>query len=124
MKKSTTSKKRAKVKSSSGKLYLRLAQPGKKLSELVSVYEDLERTLKRLKTNALLQRENSLMQINIQKLITQLSKSKRKIERKISHTLLIERSQIRHQLDKWAPGLGRRISRPSRRTSIENRQPN
>ena len=106
MKKRVALKKGAKSASKAGKLYLRLAQPGKRLGELISVYEDLEKTLKNLRSTALSHGQNSAMQINLHKLISQLSKSKRKIERKISHTLLHERDQIRHQLEKWAPRLG------------------
>jgi len=106
MKKRAATKKRPKLGVRTGKLYLRLAQPGKRLGELISVYEDLEKTLKNLKSSSLLHGHNSVMQINLHKLISQLSRSKRKIERKISHTLLHERDQIRHQWEKWAPQLG------------------
>lgn len=81
----------------------RIVRPAKRLSELVSVYEDLEKTLKGLKARTLIHGGNSLREINIQKLITQLSKSKRKIERKISTTLVNEKAQMKNQLSKWAP---------------------
>lgn len=124
MKKRNATKLKATRKVSSGRLNIKLAQPGKRLSELVSVYEDLERTLRRLKTNALQNSGNSLMQINVRKLIEQLSKSKRKIERKISSTLLNERTQIIHQLDKWTPRLGGKMSkkRTQSRTHSETMQ--
>ncbi len=119
MKKRVTTKKQIKPKNNPARLHLKMIQPGKRLGELVSVYEDLERTLKRIKTTSLLHGGNSLMQINIQKLISQLSKSKRKIERKISHTLLNERTQIRYQFDKWAPKLGRKISKRNASSVME-----
>jgi hypothetical protein len=124
MKKRNATKSKAYRKVSSGRLNIKLAQPGKRLSELVSVYEDLERTLRRLKTSALQTSGNSLMQINVRKLIVQLSKSKRKIERKISSTLLSERAQIVHKLDQWTPRLGSKISkkRTQSRTHSESVQ--
>ena len=97
-------------KTRSERLKVRIVRPAKKLSELVSVYEDLEKTLKGLRARALLQGGNSLREINIQKLITQLSKSKRRIERKISTTLVNEKAQMKHQLSKWAPRFKVKIS--------------
>ena len=94
-----------------GRLKMRLGYPAKKLSDLVNVYEDLEKTLRGLKANALLHSGNSLREINIQKLITQLSKSKRRIERKISTTLVSEKAQMRSQFNKWAPKLKAKIGK-------------
>lgn len=119
MKKRGASKNGSKIRFESGRIYLRIPEPGKKLIELVSVYEDLERTLKKLKTKPLLHGDNSLMQINIQKLITQLSKSKRNIEKKISHTVLTERIQIQHQINKWAPKISSRLSRTGKKTRVK-----
>jgi len=124
MKKRVATKKGVKPASKAGKIYLRLAQPGKRLGELISVYEDLEKTLKNLRSTALSHGQNSAMQINLHKLVSQLSKSKRKIERKISHTLLHERDQIRHQLEKWAPRLSNgRGSKPQSRLDRKSQRP-
>lgn len=122
MKKRTATKKRSKARSRQGQASLKIAQPGKRLSDLVSVYEDLEKTLRSLKSKSLLQGQNSLMQININKLIVQLSRSKRNIERKISHVLLTERIQIRSQWDKWAPKLGRRIPKRGSKITSDSSQ--
>jgi len=119
MRKRNASKNKAKLRLESGRVYLRIPEPGKKLIELVSVYEDLERTLKKLKTKPLLHGDNSLMQINIHKLITQLSKSKRNIEKKISHTVLTERVQIQQQITKWAPKISSRLSRNGKRNRLK-----
>ena len=63
--------------------------------ELVRAYEDLEKTLKGLKKtygNAHML-ESSIHSINVKKLIDQLSRSKKKLERKIGNTLLLEKQQ-------------------------------
>ncbi|MFM8314796.1 MAG: hypothetical protein ACKOA8_10960 [Deltaproteobacteria bacterium] len=96
---------------------VKLWKPAKRLSDLVSVYEDLEKTLKRLKTSSLMYSSNSLMQINIQKLMAQLSKSKRRIERKISATLVSERNHLKHRLEGWSPKLRNKSSKWSKSKS-------
>lgn len=64
-----------------------------KLSELIRVYQDLERTLRALTSNA----ERSLVaeSINMRKLVERLSKSKRVLERKITEALAAEKEHIR-----------------------------
>ncbi len=57
-----------------------------KLHELIRVYQDLERTLRALKQNA--ERSVAAESINMRKLIERLSKSKRRLERKIGSSLL------------------------------------
>ncbi len=57
-----------------------------KLHELIRVYQDLERTLRALKENA--ERSVAAESINMRKLIERLSKSKRRLERKIGSTLI------------------------------------
>lgn len=104
-------RKSLKLRVKSHKLSLNVGKPGKALSELLGVYDDLEQTLKRLRTRSFLQVENSLMQINVKELINQLSKSKRTIERKITSALINDRASIADQLDKWAPSLGSKISK-------------
>ena len=122
MKKRETRQQKLKLKVKSHKLSIHIAKPEKKLSDLVGVYQDLEQTLKKLKTRSLLQVEHPLMQINIKELINQLSKSKRRIERKITSALLNERTQIVHQLDKWAPRLGEKISKRRRTSAVSDRE--
>jgi hypothetical protein len=84
---------------------LKISESSKSLRELVGVYQDLEKTLKRLKSDSLAQPGKNVVPINVQKLIIQLAKSKRKIERKISSTLIHQRSHLVLQLDRWAPGI-------------------
>lgn len=71
-----------------------------KRQELVKVYEDLERTLKSLRKTYeeahLL--GNSLSHINVRALITQLSRSKKRLERKIGNTILLEKQQIERKI--------------------------
>lgn len=106
-----------KLRVKSHKLSLNVGKPGKALSELLGVYDDLEQTLKRLRARSLLQVENSLMQINVKELINQLSKSKRTIERKITEALINDRSPLAHRIDKWAPRLGSKISQKTKASS-------
>lgn len=75
-----------------------LKRPG--ISELVKAYEDLEKTLRVLKANC--ERnfvgESSLRHINVRKLITQLSRSKKKLERKIGNTILLEKQSLKKRV--------------------------
>jgi hypothetical protein len=114
MKRCIKKSKNRRVKSFSSGLKLKVAQPAKKLNELVGVYEDLEKTLKGLRASAILHGSNSLKQINLHKLIAQLSKSKRKIERKISSTLVHEKAQLSYRLGNWAPKLNKRLLKANR----------
>ena len=69
-----------------------------KLSELIRVYQDLERTLKALKANA--ERSVVAESINMRKLIDRLSKSKRVLERKIGEALAAEKAHIRKRFNR------------------------
>lgn len=83
-----------------------------KIDDLIRVYHDLEKTLKHLKENAErnLAIESSLRQINVRKLILQLSRSKRRIERKIGNTLLLEKQHLKRRLKALATNLGQKPS--------------
>lgn len=74
----------------------------KKLEELVRVYEDLENTLKILRRKGLTER-SPLHQINVRKLVAQLSRSKRRLERKISNTILLEKQVLKRRLRSFIP---------------------
>ena len=67
------------------------------LSELVRVYEDLEKTLRDLKSTYG-KHDGAFPQINVRKLISQLSRSKKKLERKIGNTILLEKQQIKRRI--------------------------
>jgi len=69
-----------------------------KLNELIRVYQDLERTLRALKANA--ERSVAAESINIGKLIERLSRSKRKLEKKIGEALNAEKAQIRKRFNR------------------------
>ncbi|MBM4304185.1 MAG: hypothetical protein FJ112_07645 [Deltaproteobacteria bacterium] len=120
MKRSVKKSKNRQFKSFSNGIKIKVAQPAKKLNELVTVYEDLENTIKRLRTSAILCGSKSLKQINVHKLIAQLSKSKRKIERKISSTLVHEKAQLSYRLGNWAPKLSKNLSKEKRSKRIES----
>ena len=75
----------------------------KKLEELVRVYEDLENTLRVLRRKKL-GSGSPLGQINVRKLIVQLSRSKRTLERKISNTILLEKQLFKRRLQSLIPG--------------------
>jgi hypothetical protein len=81
-----------------------------KINELVRVYHDLEKTLKQLRQTAEknLALESSLRHINVRKLITQLSRSKRRIERKIGNTLLLEKQHLKRRLQELTSNLSHR----------------
>jgi hypothetical protein len=70
------------------------------LAELVRVYEDLEKTLSELKRTCerAMGAETSLSYINVKKLIGQLMRTKRKLERKIGNTILLERQQLKRRI--------------------------
>jgi ribosomal protein S21 len=71
------------------------------ISELVKAYEDLEKTLRVLKKNCeknLVDADSTLRQINVRKLIDQLSRSKKKLERKIGNTILLEKQSLKKRI--------------------------
>lgn len=77
----------------------RLARSGKEsMSELIRVYQDLERTLKNLRQLAPNGPQAAVRQVNLPRLIDQLSQSKRRIERKIRNTLLLEKEGLKRNL--------------------------
>ena len=75
------------------------------LSELVRVYEDLEKTLRELKSTYA-KHEGVFTQINMRKLIDQLSRSKKKLERKIGNTILLEKQQLKRRIRQLTSNLG------------------
>ena len=85
-----------------GKNAFLMGGASKKLDELVRVYEDLENTLKILRKKHLYDR-STLAQINVKKLIVQLSRSKRSLERKISNTILMEKQLLKRRWQSWMP---------------------
>ena len=82
----------------------------RRLHELLRVYQDLEKTLKHLKQSAERTTETSLAPINVRKLIVQLSRSKRRLERKIGNTILLEKQHLKKRIRTIASNLGSRES--------------
>lgn len=72
------------------------------LLELVRVYQDLERTLRELKSVAESHaRATPLKHIDIRQLIDRLSQSKRRLERKIGNTLALETDQMKRRIARF-----------------------
>jgi hypothetical protein len=71
---------------------------GMGIDELFRVYYDLEKTLQQLRRAYQRNSELSLRQIDVKKLMAQLSRHKRKIERKIANTLLLEKDELKRKL--------------------------
>lgn len=71
-----------------------------KVQDLVRAYQDLERVLKKLKRQQLTRRRifSTDGRINIRKLIDQLSYSKKRLERKIGNTILLEKQRIKRSI--------------------------
>lgn len=70
-----------------------------RIAELVRVYHDLEKTLTGLKRSYnKIQSCESVGAINLMKLIEQLSRSKRRLERKIGNTILLEKQQLKRRI--------------------------
>jgi len=82
----------------------------RKVNELVRVYQDLEKTLKALRENCErnLGLDSSLRHINVRKLIVQLSRSKKHLERKIGNTILLEKQQFKKRIKAFASGFRHR----------------
>ncbi len=73
-----------------------------KLLELVRVYQDLERTLRELKSVAGNRaRVSPLKHIDMRHLIDRLSQSKTRLERKIGNTLALETDQMRRRISRF-----------------------
>ena len=67
-----------------------------KINDLILIYGDLEKTLKVLKQSA--ERNAETSQINVKKLINRLSRSKKKIERKIGNTILLKNQKFKKRI--------------------------
>ncbi len=80
------------------------APGGRGLGELLRVYQDVERTLKSLRASAG-PLDPSQYPINLKKLITQLSRSKRQIERKIGDTLFQEKQNLKRRFKAFTSNL-------------------
>ena len=72
----------------------------KSMEELVRVYEDLEKTLKSLKASSSEKIEGPYA-INLRKLVEQLSRSKKRIERKIGNKILLERQNLKRKMKRF-----------------------
>lgn len=77
------------------------------ISDLMKVYQDVERTLKGLRETAerTFGGENSLAHINLKKLINHLTDSKLDLEQKIGDTLLHEKQLLKRRLKTLASNL-------------------
>ncbi len=84
-------------------LALKTARDGK-IDDLLRVYHDLEKTLRSLKANYD-QNAGNLNYINMKKLIAQLSRTKRKLERKIGNTVLLEKQNFKKKIKAIASNL-------------------
>ncbi len=73
----------------------------RKLMELVRVYQDLERTLRELKSVAGNRAGAPLKHIDVRSLIDRLSQSKRRLERKIGNTLVLETDQMKRRIARF-----------------------
>lgn len=73
----------------------------KSIDELLRVYEDLERTLRSIRRAG----ENNVYPINVRKLIDQLSRSKKRIERKIGNKILLKRQNLRRRIKRLADAI-------------------
>lgn len=82
-----------------------------KLNELVRVYHDLERTIRSLRASMEKNAESQLKQINVKALIIQLARSKRRLERKIGNTLLLEKQHLKRRLRQITSNLTARENR-------------
>ena len=76
-----------------------------KVTDLMRVYTDLEKTIRGLKATAKRDAECALLHIDMKKLIRQLSRSKKRLERKIGNTLLLEKQHLKRRLGSIAATL-------------------
>lgn len=73
-----------------------------KLLELVRVYQDLERTLRELKSVAGSRASvSALKHIDVRHLIDRLSQSKKRLERKIGNTLVLETDHMKRRIHRF-----------------------
>ena len=71
----------------------------RKVKELIRLYTDVEKTLRGLQKNYLQRTTDSVLpRINVRKLVVQLAHSKKRIERKLGNTLLLEKQILRRKL--------------------------
>jgi transposase len=71
-----------------------------RLGELIRIYQDLEKTLKELKKryDKYEKLDARFAHLDLRKLIAQLSRSKKKLERKIGNTLLLEKQHLKRRI--------------------------
>lgn len=79
----------------------------KKIAPLIELYKDLELTLKELRRTE--EGAKKAYQINVQKLIEQLTLSKKRLERKIINTLLLEKQHLKRKLLKFSEDIHKRL---------------
>lgn len=73
-----------------------------RLIELIRVYQDLERTLRELKAVAGSGGHlAALKHIDVRSLIKRLSNSKRRLERKIGNTLVLETDHMKRRISRF-----------------------
>lgn len=77
---------------------------GKRMDDLIRVYEDLEKTLKTIRDTAG-EDGGSSYPINVRKLIEQLSRSKKRLERKIGNKILLERQNLKRRIKRFADSI-------------------
>lgn len=77
---------------------------GKRMDDLIRVYEDLEKTLKTIRDTAG-EDGNSTYPINVRKLIEQLSRSKKRLERKIGNKILLKRQNLKRRIKRFADSI-------------------
>lgn len=82
--------------------------PKARLEQLWRAYEDLERMISLLKRRRAIMGEASLRSIDVTKLLEQLARSKRRLERKIGNTLLLEKENLQRRLHTLANHWSRR----------------
>lgn len=89
------------------KLYGRSSKivKAKGVEELVRVYEDLERTLKGICDVSVGGTADSNYPIDVTKLIDQLSRSKKRLERKIGNKILLRRQSLRRRIRRFADAI-------------------
>lgn len=77
---------------------------GKRMDDLIRVYEDLEKTLKTIRDTAG-EGGAAAYPINVRKLIQQLARSKKRLERKIGNKILLERQNLKRRIKRFADAI-------------------
>ena len=99
------------MKESARRFFLRKAKTprlhNQKIVEWLKAYIDVERTLKLLSQSYTHAGglEARLRSINVRKLLDQLSLSKRRLERKIGNTILLERNHLRKRIRRFTSSI-------------------